>query len=696
MSIRAQVIKDSINSITDDRLSTFVVTFPRMINAEILRHRMLSFSSASSRAIPTKKIIEDVQNNPAMPVFWGKNIPGMQSNEELDNTIKTLHEHLGKLVTERDRVKEIWLDARNSAVLWAKKLMELGLHKQIANRGLEPYQNITLIITGTQWENFFALRAHCFSEDTEVLTLNGWKFFKDVTKQDLVYTLNPITNLTELSSINNIVSWFNNEDMISIQGQSVDLLTTKQHKHYISIERNKQNYCLELAENLNQYQDVFLQKNCNGFDGKKIEHFIIPSVLKQDKNQYGKYDPTYISEKVVCIKDFLKFLGFYLSDGYICETDGNYKIGFVKSSEDIISKYREIMFRLTDNTINCNKDNSKTIIEVCDKRLFDLIKNLNIGKTLEKYIPNFIWEFDSSLLLYLFEGLMDGDSNFHSNGNTHDKGLKYYTSSIRLANDIQRLCFLIGKSATITPRDRRGEISEGIDKNNKKYKITTKNICYYISINSSKNKPSIKRKSRNNIKTVPYSGNVYCIESANNHIIYVRRNGKTVWSGNCAAQPEFRVLAEMMLEEYNKSVPEIKIPFYDQISASRNLFQGNADKSDLEKSIEWQGGWHIPFEDKMPEGLNKLERLKIGIARCARVSYLTQDGEINTQKDFELYDRLTSSGHFSPCEHLAFPIEESKFIGNFKGWVQFRKLLVNENQSDNRVIKRRVVDGKVV
>lgn len=145
--MHSKIIKDSLNAHNKRRLTTFVVEFPRFINAEFLRHRALSFSSASSRAIPAKKVIQNIQDNTAIPVYWGKNQKGMQAKEQLQGS-------------ERKAAIDAWLDARDSAIEHCKRLIDLGVHKQIANRVLEPFQNIKLIVSGTEWENFFALRAH--------------------------------------------------------------------------------------------------------------------------------------------------------------------------------------------------------------------------------------------------------------------------------------------------------------------------------------------------------------------------------------------------------------------------------------------------------------------------------------------------------------------------------------------------------
>lgn len=92
------------------------------------------------------------------------------------------------------------------------------------------------------------------------------------------------------------------------------------------------------------------------------------------------------------------------------------------------------------------------------------------------------------------------------------------------------------------------------------------------------------------------------------------------------------------------------------------------------------GEWHIPFGDWMPAGLGIVQKTKVAIARCARISYLTQDGVLDVEKDYELYDRLLASKHMSPFEHVAFASAQSIFKGNFKGWIQHRKCIEGENR----------------
>lgn len=146
MSYSAKIIADSFSEY-GNRLTTMEVTFPRMVLAEFNTHRMFSRNSASSRAIPVEKQLKRVMEDPFIPVHFGANQSGMQANAELHGVARV-------------HAKEEWLAARDSAVKHVKHLLALGLHKQITNRILEPFMWHTVIVTATEWSNFFALRAH--------------------------------------------------------------------------------------------------------------------------------------------------------------------------------------------------------------------------------------------------------------------------------------------------------------------------------------------------------------------------------------------------------------------------------------------------------------------------------------------------------------------------------------------------------
>jgi thymidylate synthase ThyX len=142
----SKIIADSINP-NGNRVTTFLLTYPRFIHSEIMTHRTFSRNAASSRAIPIEKIMAQVINNPAMPIRWGKNGKGMQ-------------DHGSMSVAESEICKQAWINAAKSAVSSASILESLGLHKQIVNRVLEPFMWMTTLVTATEWQNFFSLRLH--------------------------------------------------------------------------------------------------------------------------------------------------------------------------------------------------------------------------------------------------------------------------------------------------------------------------------------------------------------------------------------------------------------------------------------------------------------------------------------------------------------------------------------------------------
>ena len=166
--ISAEVIADSINT-HGDRITTFLLTYPRFIHAELMTHRVFSRNSASSRAIPFEKMLRMVEEDPFIPIAWQKNHKGMQGTEYFTNErISNYSECLdGNEVVYQ--LEEEWLEAKNCATEQAKNMNELGLTKQLCNRLLEPVMWHTTLITATEFENFFELRMPCYEIDLDNL-----------------------------------------------------------------------------------------------------------------------------------------------------------------------------------------------------------------------------------------------------------------------------------------------------------------------------------------------------------------------------------------------------------------------------------------------------------------------------------------------------------------------------------------------
>lgn len=146
MSYAAKILCDSVAP-NGARLTTMEVQFPRFILAEFNTHRKFSRNSASSRAIPVERRIKQVIDNPFVPESFGKNRKGMQAGAAVSRIAQFMSE-------------EAWLRARDACAREAETLVKNEVHKQHANRLIELWAWHTVVVTSSDWRNFFALRDH--------------------------------------------------------------------------------------------------------------------------------------------------------------------------------------------------------------------------------------------------------------------------------------------------------------------------------------------------------------------------------------------------------------------------------------------------------------------------------------------------------------------------------------------------------
>ncbi len=177
MTIAATKILHSIAANSDIEVKSVLARYPRFIHAEELTHRILSSSpdmiieindgvmydrnlsrnASSSRAIPVKRLIDDILRDTAMPISWGRNQPGMQAGEDWDAPVLFVDEAGYEIEASP---QDAWLIARDRAITMARAYDTAGYHKQVVNRLLEPFAHINVLITATDWDNFFELRDH--------------------------------------------------------------------------------------------------------------------------------------------------------------------------------------------------------------------------------------------------------------------------------------------------------------------------------------------------------------------------------------------------------------------------------------------------------------------------------------------------------------------------------------------------------
>lgn len=167
---KAEIIADSVNEV-GDRLTTFEIKLHRYVLAEFNTHRVNSRNFQSSRACPAEKMIANILKEDEMvyPLHWGRKQKGMVADLEID---------------EADQLEAIaiWDEAREAMVGFTRRLLKIDVHKQVANRLLEPFMAITGIVTATDYSNFFAQRCHPDSQPEIRALADAMKLAYDASK----------------------------------------------------------------------------------------------------------------------------------------------------------------------------------------------------------------------------------------------------------------------------------------------------------------------------------------------------------------------------------------------------------------------------------------------------------------------------------------------------------------------------------
>lgn len=146
MTIKAEVILDSVSP-QGIRLTTFQVRYHRYAHAELMTHGLFNRNASSSRAIPVSRLIDDIERDPALPLEWGKNQKGMQAHSQLEGA-------------ELATAKALWNEDREHSILMARAMIDTNAAKQIVNRLVENHGHINVIITASEYANFFHVRNH--------------------------------------------------------------------------------------------------------------------------------------------------------------------------------------------------------------------------------------------------------------------------------------------------------------------------------------------------------------------------------------------------------------------------------------------------------------------------------------------------------------------------------------------------------
>jgi len=341
---------------------------------------------------------------------------------------------------------------------------------------------------------------NCYSKDTELLTEDGWKTFDSVHLDEKVAVVNPISR--ELSFEEPIKKyWMKYKgEMFNFKNRSMDLLVTPNHRMLVQQrKRNKRNFIVKAKDYLGE--NYFYQSTI--WNGKNSDFFILP------EHYYG-FNRKFKSLKIN-FKDWVNFLGIYLSEGYVSKQKSAKRVYICQTSKsknfnkmkDIISK---LPFNLTyEEPHNKFRINSTQLATYLEK----------FGTSHKKYIPDYIKNAKADIIFCFLESFNLGD------GDIHQGKMRFCSSSKRLIDDIQEMIIKLDYTGIIT-MDKRKTMTNPINK--KKYRASP---IYSIEMKK-RNKTSIRKY---NIDTINYNDLIGCV-TVSTGFLMVRRNNRVAICGN--------------------------------------------------------------------------------------------------------------------------------------------------------------------
>ena len=382
----------------------------------------------------------------------------------------------------------------------------------------------------------------CYDDQTEVLTNKGWKLFKDLDKSEKIFTLN-INKKHFISEFQTPTDWIERDfdgKLINIEKDGVNLSITPTHN--ILIQRGIQD---ENGELLNWGDKKFkrgkriikLEKAIDVINEGKVFSLFQPRPAYRTNGSEIKVK---VGNKYISKMLMSQLLGLYLSEGNTSVSKNYIMISqfkYVDDFEKILSKMPFSFNKIKDG-FGCG-----------DKDLVNYLSQFGLSR--DKYVPEFIKNSSKEIIESFLSCYCLGDGSFTKNyksvrGNDSKIKIsrKFYTCSNRMADDLQELIVKVGNVAT--KKVSRNYISKRFGKTNM-YIVTEKVI-------NRKNYVFPK-----DIKYIDYKGKVYCV-TVPNGIIMVRRNGISMWCGNCGyvgKSSKFIDMPQPIIDVYNKFRPSL-------------------------------------------------------------------------------------------------------------------------------------------
>jgi glutamate-1-semialdehyde aminotransferase len=349
----------------------------------------------------------------------------------------------------------------------------------------------------------------CYHPDTEILTEEGFRRIYALRMGDRVATLNPDTGLIEYQAVLRLTSRNFRGDLIHFNGQRVDLLVTPDHHIYREFRDSSGHATFRLVEArtaLDRRSPITMTAGARWI-GSPCEVVRIPSarVCRQTgRRDRGRGSPTKgITEFAPRL--FFRFLGYFLSEGWCQKSKRKrYEISLAQKPGPGQARMSE-----TIRGLGFRPRVSGHHISFDSKDLWQFLQDCG-DRADSKRIPTWVKALDALFLDDLFQALVDGDGTRNRDGSPK----KFYSTSKTLADDVCELALKLGYSTTV-----KGRMSSGFG---------SRSIIYHVSLS----RETVRVVTPNRVARVPYDGLVYCL-TVPNHLVFVRRNGKALWSGNC-------------------------------------------------------------------------------------------------------------------------------------------------------------------
>lgn len=386
----------------------------------------------------------------------------------------------------------------------------------------------------------------CYDDKTDVLTLDGWKPWCDVSIEDKFATYNESKNTIEYQSATQLIRYQYSGKMYKVKSRGVDLCVTPEHRMYVQ-PRGKNDFEILQAKDIVGKTVRYLTGGLE-WEGISPKYYRVNGFLQNR----GNWDKT-IPAKFIDINIWAAFMGWYISEGSCRyeEKSGSYKVIISQKKIDHLEEIHDLLEKMPWRFNYIESDGF-----VCtSEQLFREVSPLE--KQSERRIPSYLKNWETEQLEILFDALIksDGDSNNI-----------YYTSSTGLKDDVQEIALKVGYATFSNIRKEEGSLI-GFDKENReirttvddwKVNVATKNInpwwdkSSYTGIHGERLDGS-----RHDFFEgwVDYNGEVFCAEVPN-HLLIVRRNGLAIVSGNSMAGTTLRGILEAL---FNPSREEAEL-----------------------------------------------------------------------------------------------------------------------------------------